>query len=115
LVPSTVKLLHREKERKNHWGSGGLQVWSENRLLMRIDNSTRKGMSGMDKVSSEVHRVHMELGGKLLNSLTQQYPLLNVFLPKLRYRGYCHTQSLAATNRVTEQLSWLRVSICLVQ
>jgi hypothetical protein len=36
---------------------------------MRFDNSTGKGMSGMDKFSSEVHRVHMELGGKLLNSL----------------------------------------------
>jgi hypothetical protein len=39
-----------------------------NRLLMRVDNSTGKGTSGMDKSSSEVHRVHMELGGKLLNS-----------------------------------------------
>jgi len=28
LVPSTVKLLHREKERENQWGSGGLQAWS---------------------------------------------------------------------------------------
>jgi hypothetical protein len=36
---------------------------------MRIDNSTGKGTSGMDKFSSKVHRVHMELGGKLLNSL----------------------------------------------
>ena len=36
---------------------------------MRVDNSTGKGMSGMDKFSSKVHRVHMELGGKLLNSL----------------------------------------------
>ena len=36
---------------------------------MRVDNSTGKGASGMDKFSSEVHRVHMELGGKLLNSL----------------------------------------------
>ena len=36
---------------------------------MRVDNSTKKGTSGMDKFGSEVHRVHMELGGKLLNSL----------------------------------------------
>jgi len=36
---------------------------------MRVDNSTGKGMSGMDKFSSEVNRVHMELGGKFLNSL----------------------------------------------
>ena len=36
---------------------------------MRVDNSTGKGTSGMDKFSSEVHRVHMELGGKLLDTL----------------------------------------------
>jgi len=42
-------------------------VW--NRLLMRVDNSTGKGTSGMDKFISKVHRVHMKLGGKLLNSL----------------------------------------------
>jgi hypothetical protein len=29
LVPSTVKLLHRKKERKMQWGSGGLQAWPE--------------------------------------------------------------------------------------
>jgi hypothetical protein len=32
---------------------------------MRVDNSTGKGTSGMDKFSSKVHRVHMELGSKL--------------------------------------------------
>jgi hypothetical protein len=36
---------------------------------MRVDNSTGKSTSGMDKFSSKVHGVHMELGGKLLNSL----------------------------------------------
>ena len=36
---------------------------------MRVENSTGKDTSGMDKFSSKVHRVHMELGGKLLNSL----------------------------------------------
>jgi len=36
---------------------------------MRVDNSTGKGTPSMDKFSSKVHRVHMELGGKLLNSL----------------------------------------------
>ena len=36
---------------------------------MSVDNNTGKGTSGMDKFSSEVHRVHMELGGKLLNFL----------------------------------------------
>jgi hypothetical protein len=35
---------------------------------MRVDNSTGKGTSGVDKFSSKVHRVHMELGGKLLYS-----------------------------------------------
>jgi hypothetical protein len=29
MVPSSVKLLHREKEWKNQWGSGGLQAWPE--------------------------------------------------------------------------------------
>ena len=37
--------------------------------MMRVDNSTGKGTSGMDKFSSKAYRVHMELGGKLLNSL----------------------------------------------
>jgi hypothetical protein len=36
---------------------------------MRVDNSTGKGTSGMDKFSSKVHRVHMELEGRLFNSL----------------------------------------------
>jgi hypothetical protein len=36
---------------------------------MRVDNSTGKGTSSMDKFSIKFHRVHMELGGKLLNSL----------------------------------------------
>ena len=36
---------------------------------MRVDNRTGKGTSGMDNFSSKVHRVHMELGGKLLYSL----------------------------------------------
>ena len=36
---------------------------------MRVDNSTGKGTSSMDKLSSKVHRVHMELRGKLLDSL----------------------------------------------
>jgi hypothetical protein len=36
---------------------------------MKVDNSNGNGMSGMDKFSSKIHRVHTELGGKLLNSL----------------------------------------------
>jgi len=29
LVPSTIKLLHCKKERRNQWGSRGLQAWPE--------------------------------------------------------------------------------------
>ena len=36
---------------------------------MRVDNSTGKVNVWYDKFSSKVHRVHMELGGKLLLSL----------------------------------------------
>ena len=50
-----------------------------NRLLMRVDNSTGKGTSGMDKLSSKVHRVHMELGGKLHNSLRIETQFLKGF------------------------------------
>jgi hypothetical protein len=59
---------------------------------MRVDNSTGKGTSGMDKVSSKVHRVHMELGGKLLNSLR----IKTQFLERLQsvdvVDGAAHTQ-----------------------
>ena len=37
---------------------------------MRVDNSTGKGTSSMDKFSSKVHRMHMELGGKLVTMVT---------------------------------------------
>ena len=44
---------------------------------MRVDHSTGKGTSDMDKFSSKVHRVHMELGGKLLtNSLRNKTQFL---------------------------------------
>jgi hypothetical protein len=36
---------------------------------MRVDNSTGKGASGRKKFSSIVCRVHMDIGGKLLDSL----------------------------------------------
>ena len=58
---------------------------------MRVDNSTGKGTSSMDKYSSK-HRVHMKLGGKLLNSLK----IKNQFLEKLHsvgvVDGAAHTQ-----------------------
>ena len=59
---------------------------------MRVDTSTGKGTSGMDKFSSKVHRVRMELGGKLLNSLGIE----NQFLERLQsvsvVDGAAHTQ-----------------------
>jgi len=60
---------------------------------MRDDKSTGKGTSGMDKFSSKVHRVHMELGGKLLNSLR----IKTQFLKRLQsdvsvVDGAAHTQ-----------------------
>ena len=93
MVPSTVKLLHHKKERKNQWGSRGLQAWPEaNRLLMRVDNSTGKGTSGMDKFSNKVHRVHMELGGKLLNSLRIKTQFLERLQSVSVVDGATHTQ-----------------------
>ena len=59
---------------------------------MRVDNSIEKGTSGMDKFSSKVHRVHMEFGGKLLNSLR----IVTQFLERLQsvsvVDGAAHTQ-----------------------
>ena len=60
---------------------------------MRVDNSTGKGTSGMDKFNSEINRVHMELGGKLLNSLR----IKTQFLERLQSVGVvedgaAHTQ-----------------------
>ena len=47
---------------------------------MKVDNSTGKSTSGMDKFSSKVHRVHMQLGGKkLLNSLRIETQFLKGF------------------------------------
>jgi hypothetical protein len=81
LVPCTVKLLHRKKGKEKSMGIRRVAGLAGNRLLMRVDNSTGKGTSGMDKFNSKVHRVHMELGGKLLNSLrieTQFFEMLQI-------------------------------------
>jgi len=59
---------------------------------MRVDNSTGKGTSGMDKVSNEVHRVHMELGGKLLNSLRIKTQVLERLQSVSVVDGATHTQ-----------------------
>jgi len=59
---------------------------------MRVDNSTGKGTSGMDKFSSKVHRVHMELGGKLLNSLEIKTQFLERLQSVSVVDGATHTQ-----------------------
>jgi hypothetical protein len=59
---------------------------------MRVDNSIGKGTSGMDKFNSEVHRVHMELGGKLLNSLRIQTQFLERLQSVSVVDGAIHTQ-----------------------
>jgi len=59
---------------------------------MRVDNSTGKGTSGMDKFSSKVHRVHMELGGKLLNSLRMETRFFMLLQSVGVVEGAAHTQ-----------------------
>ena len=59
---------------------------------MRVDNSAGKGTSSMDKCSSKVHRVHMELGGKLLNSLRIETQFLERHKSVSVVDGAAHTQ-----------------------
>ena len=59
---------------------------------MKFDNSTGKGTSGMDKFSSKFHRVHMELGGKLLNSLRIKTQFLERLQSVSVVDGATHTQ-----------------------
>ena len=59
---------------------------------MRVDNSTGKGTSGMDKLSSKVHKVHMELGGKLLYSLRIETQFLERLQSVSVVDGATHTQ-----------------------
>ena len=59
---------------------------------MRVDNSTGKGTSGTDKFSSKVHRVHMELGGKLLYSLRIETQILERLQSVSVVDGAVHTQ-----------------------
>jgi hypothetical protein len=49
-------------------------------------------MSGLDKFSSEIHRVHMELGGKLLNSLRVKTQFLERLQSVSVADGDAHTQ-----------------------
>jgi len=46
----------------------------------------------MDKFSSKVHRVHMELGGKLLNSLRIKTQFFERFQSVSVVDGATHTQ-----------------------
>ena len=46
----------------------------------------------MDKFSSEIHRVHMELGGKLLNSLRIKTQVLERLQSVSVVNGATHTQ-----------------------
>jgi hypothetical protein len=59
---------------------------------MRVDNSTGKGTSGMDEFSSKVHRVHMELGGKLMNGLRVKTQFLERLQSVSVVNGATHTQ-----------------------
>ena len=59
---------------------------------MIVDNSTGKGTSGMDKFSSKVHRVHMELGGKPLNSLRIETQFFERLQSVSVVDGAAHTQ-----------------------
>jgi hypothetical protein len=59
---------------------------------MRVDNSTGKGTSGMDKFSSKVHGVHMELEGKLLNSLRIETRVFERLQSVSVVDGAAHTQ-----------------------
>ena len=60
---------------------------------MRVDNSAGKGTSGMDKFGSQVHRVHMDLGGKLLNSLRIKTQILERLQSVSVVGGAAHTQT----------------------
>ena len=59
---------------------------------MRVGNSTEKGTSSMDRLSSKVHRVHMELGGKLLNSMRIETQFFERLLSVGVVDGAAHTQ-----------------------
>ena len=59
---------------------------------MRVDNSIGKGTSGVDKFSSKVHRVHMELGGKLLYFLRIKTQFLDRLQSVNVVDGATHTQ-----------------------
>jgi len=73
-------------------GSKRVSGLAWNRFLMRVYNRVGKGTSGMDKFSSEVHRVHKELRGKLLNSLKVKTQFLERLQSVSVVDGAVHTQ-----------------------
>ena len=75
-----------------------------NRLLMRVDNSTGKGASSMDKFCSKVHRVHMELGGKPLYSLRAIYKMMQ------GSRFALPSQGSVTSNQWQQRVAWQTVS-----
>jgi len=79
---------------------------------MRVDNSTGKGTSGTDKFSSEVHRVHMELRGKLLNSLRIETQILERLQNVSVVDGATHTQKDDAENNGGSLERMLQRSLC---
>ena len=72
---------------------------------MKVDNITGKGTSGMDKFSSEVHRVHMEHGGKILNSLRVKTQFLERLQSVSVVDGAAHTQKDDVESNGSEYMS----------
>jgi len=63
-----------------------LQAWPE------TGNTTGKGTSSMDKCSSKVHKVHMELGGERLNPLRIETQFFERLESVSVVDGAAHTQ-----------------------
>ena len=84
---------------------------------MRVDNSTGKGTSGMDKFSSEVHRVHMELGGKHFNSLRIKTQFLERLQSVSVVDGATHTQKddVESNGGSLEKITVFVLFLCSVQ
>ena len=59
---------------------------------MRVDNSTGKGMYGMDKFSSVIDKMNMELESKFLDSLRIKTQLLKRLQHVIVVDGATHSQ-----------------------
>jgi hypothetical protein len=84
---------------------------------MKVDNSTGKGTSSMDKFSSKVHGVHMELGGKLLYSLRIKTQFLESLQSVSVVDGATHTQKddVESNGGSREMLQMTVLFLCGVQ